>query len=325
MDESNAGLVDIVREYLDVNERMRDLFVHFRAGTLGFGPVRDLFADDERSPLFRLKERCHRLFRRRGSNREPMWRAELFDLAVGSLFHEAMKFRENFYQQVVYAPRVRALRDGLGADHAEGEELLREFEKIQTAAEARMDEALQETEALLAHTGDQLWVLLSGTLDGLITRYLLEQRQRVDPIHPVGLDHLLAEMHGDLAHAHAAAARSYLESAHFGHALAAFEAAGEEAEDVSRLVGYARGMQSFQAGEYAVSLDQLGGWLDAGVGAGDAPHVALAHSAVAHIDRLVKDDALVARADAVASRLAEVAAGQLVAGDSAPLLLRERK
>ena len=161
MDESNAGLVDIVREYLDVNERMRDLFVHFRAGTLGFGPVRDLFADDERSPLFRLKERCHRLFRRRGSNREPMWRAELFDLAVGSLFHEAMKFRENFYQQVVYAPRVESrapeVAAVLGGD-ARSEEALQGQLEAAAAAEVaisplRLDEA--EEHLCAAEVGEE--------------------------------------------------------------------------------------------------------------------------------------------------------------------------
>ena len=45
-------------------------------------------------------------------------REVLFDLAVGSLFHEAMKFRENFYQREVYGPRVRALRDAARAEGA---------------------------------------------------------------------------------------------------------------------------------------------------------------------------------------------------------------
>ena len=146
MNAAGSGLVDIVREYVDTHERMRELFERYRAGDLEFDSVRDLFADDERSPLFRLKERCHSLFRRRAADQPPMRREALFDLAVGSLFHEAMKFRENFYQQVVYAPRVRALRDGGDAGDVEDAELFREFDRMQTAAEARMEEALQETE-----------------------------------------------------------------------------------------------------------------------------------------------------------------------------------
>ena len=66
-----------------------------------------------------------------------MRREALFDLAVGSLFHEAMKFRENFYQREVYGPRVRALRTESGA---ENEALFREFEKILAAVAQRLDE-----------------------------------------------------------------------------------------------------------------------------------------------------------------------------------------
>lgn len=322
MDDASTGLVDIVREYLDVNERTSSLFARFRDGTLEFDSVRDLFADDERSPLFRLKERCHGLFRWRGTDREPMPRAELFDLAVGSLFHEAMKFRENFYQKVVYAPRVRALRQGIDSSHAEDAELFREFEKIQSAAEARTDEALQETEALLVHTGEQLWVLLGGTRDGLITRYLIEQSDRIDRLHPAGIEHLLERMHGDVASAHDAAARSYLESAHFDHALVAFEAAGGVDAAVLRLACYARGMRCFLAGEYAESLEHLTDWLDAGLDDSEASHAQLAHAAVARIDRLVKDEALVGRAAEVAARLEGVGSAQ--PSDAAPGMSSDR-
>ena len=56
--------------------------------------------DGEDSVLFRLKERCHALFRGGEQPSEVVMRREaLFDLAVGSLFHEAMKFRENLYQR----------------------------------------------------------------------------------------------------------------------------------------------------------------------------------------------------------------------------------
>jgi len=323
MVESNAGLVDIVREYLDVHERMAALFARFRDGTLQFDAVRDLIADDPRSPLFRLKERCHHLFRRRGTDREPMRRAELFDLAVGSLFHEAMKFRENFYQQVVYAPRMQALRAEVEEDSVEDAELLREFEKIQAAAEARMGEALQETEALVAHTGDQLWILLSVTHEGLITRYLIEQRERVERIHSMGLERLLERMHGDVAAAYTAAGRSYLESAHFGHALAALERAGGRDGRPSPLVRYARGMQRFLAGDYASSLDHLSGWLDAGLTSEDAPYALLAQAAVARIDRLVDEEAVLANAARIAARLEVAASAQ--PGEGAPDTPSERR
>ena len=325
MVESNAGLVDVVREYLDVHERMTVLFGRFREGTLRFDAVRDLIADDPRSPLFRLKERCHHLFRRRGTDSQPMRRAELFDLAVGSLFHEAMKFRENFYQQVVYAPRMQALRAEIDDDSVEDAELLREFEKIQAGAEARMGEALQETEALVTHTGDQLWLLLGATRDGLITRYLIEQRDRIEKIHSLGLERLLERMHGGVAEGYTAAARSYLESAHFGHALGALERAGGETGASSPLVRYAKAMQRFLEGEYESSLDHLSAWLDDGLEPADEPYALLAHAAVARIDRLVDEEVLLARAGKVVERLEAAASAQTGEGASSALSERRRK
>jgi len=324
----NSGMVDIVREYIDANERMRELFELYRSGELEFDPVRELFADDERSPLFRLKERCHGLFRRRGADRAPMRRAALFDLAVGSLFHEAMKFRENFYQQVVYAPKVRALRESVDAGDVEDAELFREFDKIQSGAEARLEEALGETEALMAHTGEQLWALLCGTRDGLITRYLIEQGDRIGRLYPAGLDALLEQMHGEATEGYAAAAISYLDSAHFGHALGALEATGELAmvrPSLDRLACYARGMRAFLAGEYAESLEHLEAWLDAEPGPSEAAYASLAHSAISRIDHLIKDRALVERSAVLARRIEPLLAPQAVRSGAGSGVGFERK
>ena len=88
-----------------------------------------------------------------------MRRAALFDLAVGSLFHEAMKFRENFYQREVYGPRVRALRSAAGE---ETDALFQEFEKILGIVSTRLVEGLEETETLLAQTSEQRLRLLQA-------------------------------------------------------------------------------------------------------------------------------------------------------------------
>ena len=86
-------------------------------GALAFDEVGELVGDDERSVLFRLKERCHVLFRGERGEGE-IGATALFDLAVGSLFHEAMKFRENFYQRSSYGPKVRALRRAVVRDES---------------------------------------------------------------------------------------------------------------------------------------------------------------------------------------------------------------
>ena len=87
-----------------------------------------------------------------------MRREALFDLAVGSLFHEAMKFRESFYQKEVYGPRVGALRS---QSTSESDAFFDEFEKILDGVADRLEEGSQETEILIAQTGQQLRVLLA--------------------------------------------------------------------------------------------------------------------------------------------------------------------
>ena len=128
MDNLSADLVEIIRTYLAAHRTTKRLFAQFRNNELRFGQLQELIGGDESSILFRLKERCHALFRPRDTESAMAMRREaLFDLAVGSLFHEAMKFRENFYQRAAYGPKVRALRSASVPD-ASG--LLHEFEKI---------------------------------------------------------------------------------------------------------------------------------------------------------------------------------------------------
>ena len=109
--------------------------------------------------LYRLKERTHALFRGPGGIvRGSTHREALFDLAVGSLFHEAMKLRENLYQREVYGPRVRALQTEAGE---ESKALFDEFEKMLGAVDDRLDEGVRELETLVQQTADQLRLSMS--------------------------------------------------------------------------------------------------------------------------------------------------------------------
>lgn len=301
------GLVDIVRDYLIADSLTRRLFARYREGRLRFDEVQELVGDEEGSVLFRLKEHCHALFR--PTDEKPalaMPREALFDLAVGSLFHEAMKFRENLYQHTVYGPKVRALRAESGADT---DEIFREFEKILAAAAVRLDEALQETEALLAHTRAQFRVLLvAHRANGLVTRYLIENAALVAEVFAQGLGRLLAEIHGSEAAGYAAAARSYLASGHFGlarGALAEAQARSGDDGELLRLEAYAEGMDAYLAGRYRDAIARLDRWLALGPGAGEEPLAALAYSALSRVSALAEGpeaERIIADANAVAVR-----------------------
>lgn len=307
MNEASADLVEIVRTYLAAHRMTKRLFARFRSDELRFTELEELIGGDESSVLFRLKEHCHALFRPRDAESAMSMRREaLFDLAVGSLYHEAMKFRENFYQREIYGPRVRALRS---ASAEEADALFREFEKILGTVSERLAEGLQETEILIEQTGEQLRVLLAEHSDnGFVVRYLIEDRELVEEVFGVPLDALLTEIEGAAAAGFELAGCSYLDSGFYREAENAFAAAierGGESQGLDRLPQYARGMAAYLVGDYVECVARLDEWFD-GRGENEARLVDIARVAVSKIDQLAEGEdreRVVAEAAALVERL----------------------
>jgi hypothetical protein len=287
----HSRLVDILREIVEAHTLMRRLFARHRTGELRFEELDELVADGDRSVLFRLKERCHALFRPRpeGAN-VPSHREMLVDLAVGSLYHEAMKFRENLYQHESYGPRVRALRSRAAGESAA---LFEEFERIQEAVTHRLEEGLQESEALLDQTAEQLLLLLADAPDeGLIARYLIQHEAEVKEVFGLPLDRLFERIHGSAAKGYEAAGRSCLWSGFYERAVEALTASVERGGDraaLGPLTEYARGMAGYLAGDFGAAVAHLEAWAPA---RGDHPAelTRLARDAIARIGQLARGD-----------------------------------
>ncbi len=297
-----ASLVDIVRDFIAVHIEMKQLFERFRSGSLRFEEVRSLVADGDSSALFRLKERVHSVFRHEADDTRFRRGEALFDLAVGSLFHEALKFRENFYQLEVYGPKILALRR---EDEEEAGELLAEFEKILGGASARLGESLEEADTLLDQTRTQLLVLLIDSRGepsaGLVTRYLIAHRDDVEAVYPDGLDGLLVRLHEHVSAAYLCAIRSQLESARFAEvieliaeaAMAAPEAEvpPEVRDELRQLEAYARGMQAFLEGDYSGTAERLSAWVESLESAPDPTQLDFALAALRRIPDLASGNA----------------------------------
>lgn len=283
MPRTDAGLVDIVREFLSVHGLLRRLFERHHAGVLHFEDVQALAGDNDSSPLFRLKERCHGLFRA-----GEVGGAALFDLAVGSLFHEAMKLRENLYQLEVYAPKVERARVRAVPG---SEELFGEFERILVASRVRLAEALAECEALLEQTRRQFQALLVSHKDnGLVVRYLLANTGPAEAVLGEPLDVFFARSCGGAAAAHALAARSYLESGYFDEARQLFAAAlarDPARTDLERETAYADGMSAYLRGRYAEALTHLETWMTDPPAPGETLFREMAHAAMARLPSLL--------------------------------------
>ncbi len=279
-----GALVAIVRDFCQADRLLREILGSFRDDALPFAALTALVGDDDSSVLYRLKERSHALFRVGGVG-GAVRREALFDLAVGSLFHEAMSFRENFYQREVYGPKVRALR---AAGDGENDALFEEFEKILATADSRLRDGHAELEALLGRTRDQLLsMLLESRENGALARYLIEQRESVEAVFERPLPELMAELYGSVAVGFELAGRSYLATGYYPEAERALQqAAGEgSASELAALRACALGFQAFLAGDFAESLEQLRRWWQAGAESAEQGLAALAAAATARIAR----------------------------------------
>jgi len=284
-----SQIPEILRDFVEVHRLVSDLAVRHRSSGLRFEALAGLIEDDEASVLFRLKERTHALFRApRGERRAPTHREALFDLAVGSLFHEGMKLRENLYQRETYGPQVRAL---LSDAEEESKALFDEFEKMLGSVEERVDEGVNELEALAQRTAEQLRLLIAEPPDDGSARYMIEHPEMVDMVFDVSLEDQLEAMYGSVARGFESAGRSYLSSGFFGPAVRCFDQALAQDDveaDVIALRDYAHGMQAYIARDYGTSVEHLAAWM--ATHPSESDFRAIARDAVASIVQLAEGD-----------------------------------
>jgi len=305
----SADFVQLLREFLAGYTAFVELFARHGGDEIPFAKIRELVGDDEGAVLFRMKEKSHALFRTDEYGSEVVRHEALFDLALGSLFHEAMKLRESLYQREVYGPRVAQLREAADED---AESLIVEFDRILGKSVARQGEVVAEVRVLLAQTRDQLRrLLLERAGDRRVTRCLLSRKAQVDATFPEGLDGLLRAMHGNTVTGLIEGARALLESAYYVAALQTLRRAQAEADaprgEIRQLELYAEGMQAVLDGRYAGSIETLSAWADLEGHVLEREFARLASSVLGRLGPLLRDDpeaqAWIVRAKSLQQRL----------------------
>ncbi len=288
-----SDFVQILREFLVAHEQLTAFLDGFGRDGQSFAAIRQLVGDDDESVLYRLKEKSHALFRSDGYASASVRREALFDLAVGSLFHESMKLRESLYQREVYGPRVASLRAAAGDEE---EALFTEFDRILERSRARTNEVVLEVRDLLAQTREQFRRLIAERSgERGVTRTLLNRRVQVDAVFPEGFEGLLVEMHGDFATGLIEAARALVDSAYFVEAVKTLREAARQSSsaqtEIDQLQRYADGMQAFLDGDYSGSIASLEAWVDLRAHEHEGDFARRAASALGRLGRLVENDA----------------------------------
>ena len=97
-------ILEMIRGLFLAQIAFQEIFKKYKRHQLRFSDIERWVDDRGQSLLYLLKEQCHAIFRftKTDSLHKKEW---LLDLAIGSIFHEAMKLRENIYQLEVYRPQ----------------------------------------------------------------------------------------------------------------------------------------------------------------------------------------------------------------------------
>jgi hypothetical protein len=258
-DKKNWIILEIVRDYLYSYIHFQSIFDQYKTQTLSFDDVEKFVTDkDPTLPLFNLKESCHMLFRYQGE-KECSDEEKLLDLAVGSIFHEAMKIRENLYLIEVYKPRYLQIQNSQEASDHESN-LLQEFIKIGLRTEKRLAESIMETKRLLHDTLKQLAHLLPRYKNNpVLMRFLLRNKELLQRAFGKrkGLKVIADMFPGGLGEAYDVEGRGYLASEHYDLAAEFFSHALKYRTHDQGLTGlyfYARGMDGYYKNRYHDTL-----------------------------------------------------------------------
>ncbi|HTO55125.1 MAG TPA: hypothetical protein VMR50_17210 [Myxococcota bacterium] len=261
MELRERRLAQIVRDFMEGYVLSQEVGRELRAGRLAFGTVARLVGDAEDSALYRLKEECHALFRLDDARpRTEVQAEELFDLAVGALFHETMKFREGFYLTDSYGPRLQRMM----AEGSASGPLADAFWRVFEAGSRRMLESEAEAEELFRETRDQLLIVLRQlTASGAVARSLVENPARSEQVFAMPLTQLLADIYGTADRGYRLAIESLIENGHYAEAASVLELPEARAAADGALP-FARGMASYYAGDNLAAVDSLARWRDDG-------------------------------------------------------------
>jgi hypothetical protein len=246
--ERDRKTTEIVGNFLLAVVTFRRLYDGYRRGALLFTDLAKFVDDRGHSILFSLKEGCQALFRRQRSVISEQ--EEILDLTVGSIFHLAMKMREDRYQLEFYGPKFLELTKKADGTWKQ-EQLVGQFQKILSRAEASFREGMEEIAGLFEETTRQFQGLLfTYRSNGLLLRFVSEQHDLVKEVLGLGdrVD-LFNKIYGEWeTQAHRLAGESYFQSAFYAKATREFSRALEKSPGDPNLqfkIYLSQGMEQF--------------------------------------------------------------------------------
>jgi tetratricopeptide (TPR) repeat protein len=256
----NRNLLEMVRRLLLAEVAFQGIFEKYKKGKLRFSDIGNWVDDKGQSLLYNLKEQSHSFFR--GERKEPLHRNEwLLDLAIGSIFHEAMKLRENIYQMEVYRPRYLQFKSKMSKAAYEYERnYLQQFERIISRAEQGVQEGMEQTQSFFKDAVEQLIDFFKNNSENpYLVRFLLEHQPLLQKVYgdrkAKEIFHLMFKR--GMLDAYSLAGRSYLQSGHYDLASLYFSKALKmepSDHELQFFMNFSLGMKAYYKNAYSKTM-----------------------------------------------------------------------
>lgn len=259
----NHNLLEMVRGLLLSEVAFEEIYKKYEEGHLHFQDIGNWVDDKGQSLLYNLKEQCHSLFQYMGKG--PIHKNEwLLDLAIGSIFHEAMKLRENIYQMEVYRPKYLQYKLKVTKSaHEYEKDYLQQFERIILKTEQGVQEGMEETRSLFKDAMAQLADFLKeNSKNPFLACFLLDHQSLLQKVYgSKGAKEVFNLMfEKGLLDAYYLAGRCYLQSEHYDLSLHYFSKALKMERlnnELRFFLFYSLGMNAYYQNAYSKALSHF--------------------------------------------------------------------
>ncbi len=186
---------DLFRNFCQASLALEEQFRLFdKDGTMDFGVLKNLVGDEmNKGLLWRMKDTAHHVFR---NDPDSSLAGQFLDWAMGYIFHESLKLKEDAYQKQNYAPWFLEL---FGADLNPSEkDISDQLRQILSQTEESMGREIERIRFIIAKCRQLLPYYLTRHRDNpLLARFIYARNDMVRSVFNSEYRRLIQAMYGD--------------------------------------------------------------------------------------------------------------------------------
>jgi len=185
---------DLFKFFCQACEQLEEQFSRFdEDGSIEFGVLRELVGDEmSKGLLWRMKDTAHHVFR---NDPHSQLGGKFLDWAMGYIFHETIKLKEDAYQKQNYAPWFHKLYEG-DLNNSE-KDITEQLFQVLNQTEESMRREIDRIRFIIAKCRQLLPYYLRRYCDNvLLARYIFSQNELVRAIFKDEYEGLMFAIYG---------------------------------------------------------------------------------------------------------------------------------